>query len=86
MKYYYYIALLRTPSHATEIKYVTAIDNASRTWQSEWGCKAWAFGSRKTAQSILEGMLINGIPAALVQMPYFVEVWNPERSYDHEED
>lgn len=80
MKYLYYIALLRTPSHATEIKYVTAIENTSRTWQSEWGCKAWAFSSRQTAQSILEGMLLNGIPAALVQLPNFVEVWNPERS------
>lgn len=76
-KYNYFVAIAASDRSCCRLRYVTSIDNRTRTALWEDGKPAREFGLR-SAEDLVEGLIANGYPAVIVKMPNFFEPMNPE--------
>lgn len=61
------------------IRYVTKLDNASKTFYYENGTEAMFFNSKQNADDLILGMLVNGYPAVVMEVADGLILKNPEK-------
>ena len=74
MNYNYYVA---TISDKNEVRFVTKVDNATKTWFASKGEKAKVF-KKGVADDLMFGMVINGVTAVVIKAPGYTEYSNPK--------
>ena len=83
MKYNHYVALILVP-HTTSIKYVTGLDNATRTAYWKEGEPALKM-SKAVAEDTAFGLNANGFHAAVLRAPDYLTLSNKGHSKEAEE-